>query len=218
MPMKRRQFTLQAAAVLAPALLGGPVAWAQPARPREGKDYLVLGKRAPVDAPAGKTEVIEFFWYSCPHCNAFEPALEAWVKNLPKDVSFKRVPVAFRDDFAPQQRLFYTLEAMNKVDEYHRKVFQAVHGERQPLNTDDAILAWAARQGFDMAKFTETYRSFTVASKLRKAVQLQDAYRVEGVPALGIAGLYYTDGSISGSMERALQVTDHLIAEARKSR
>jgi thiol:disulfide interchange protein DsbA len=93
-----------------------------------------------------------------------------------------------------------------------------VHGERQPLNTDEAILAWAAKQGFDMAKFTETYRSFTVASKLRKAVQLQDAYRVEGVPALGIAGLYYTDGSLAGSMERALQVTDHLIAEARKSR
>ena len=216
--MKRRQFTLRAAAALAPVVLGSGAALAQAARPREGKEYLVLGKRAPVDAPAGKIEVIEFFWYSCPHCNAFEPALDAWVKKLPNDVSFKRVPVAFRDDFAPQQRLFYTLEALNKVDEYQRKVFQAVHVERQPLNTDEAILAWAAKQGFDMAKFTETYRSFTVASKLRKAVQLQDAYRVEGVPALGIAGMYYTDGSLAGSMERALQVTDLLIAEARKSR
>ena len=216
--MKRRHFTLQAAAAFLPALLGAGTALAQPAKPREGKDYLVLGKRAPADAPAGNIEVIEFFWYSCPHCNAFEPALEAWVKNLPKDVSFKRVPVAFRDTFAPQQRLYYTLEALNKVDEYQRKVFHAVHGERQPLNTDEAILAWAAKQGFDMAKFTEAYRSFSVASKMRKAVQLQDAYRVEGVPSLGIAGLYYTDGSLTGSMDRALQVADHLIAEARKTR
>jgi len=216
--MKRRQFTFRAALVVAPALLGAGAALAQPAKPREGKDYLVLGKRAPTDVPAGKIEVVEFFWYNCPHCNSFEPALEAWVKNLPKDVSFKRVPVAFRDDFAPQQRLFYTLEALNKVDEYQRKVFHAVHVERQSLNSDEAILAWAAKQGFDMARFSETYRSFSVASKLRKAVQLQDAYKVEGVPSLGIAGLYYTDGSLAGSMDRALQVADHLIAEARKSR
>lgn len=216
--MKRRQFTLRAALVVAPALLGAGATLAQPAKPREGKDYLVLGKRAPTDAPAGKIEVVEFFWYNCPHCNSFEPALEAWVKSLPKDVSFKRVPVAFRDDFAPQQRLFYTLEALNKVDEYQRKVFHAVHVERQSLNSDEAILAWATKQGFDMARFTEAYRSFSVASKLRKAVQLQDAYKVEGVPSLGIAGLYYTDGSLAGSMDRALQVADHLIAEARKSR
>lgn len=216
--MKRREFSLAAAAVLAPALLGTGAASAQPAAPREGKDYLVLGKRAPTDAPPGKVELIEFFWYSCPHCNAFEPSLEAWLKNLPKDVSFKRVPVAFRDDFAPQQRLFYTLEALNKVDEYQAKVFRAVHTERLPLTTDEAILAWAGKQGFDMAKFTEIFRSFSVASKLRRAVQLQDAYKVEGVPSLGIAGLYYTDGSLAGTMERALQVTDYLIAEARKRR
>ena len=174
--------------------------------------------RAPPEPPAGKIEVIEFFWYSCPHCNAFEPALEAWVKNLPKDVSFRRVPVAFRDDFAPQQRLFYTLDALNKVDEYQAKVFRAVHVERLPLTSDEAILAWAGKQGFDPAKFAEIYRSFSVASKLRRAVQLQDAYKVEGVPALGIAGRYYTDGTLAGSMERALQVADFLIAEARKAR
>ena len=143
--MKRREFSLTAAAVLVPAMLGATAARAQPAKPREGKDYLVLGKQAPTDAPAGKIEVVEFFWYSCPHCNAFEPTLEAWVKSLPKDVSFKRVPVAFRDDFSPQQRLYYTLEAMNKVDELHAKVFRAVHGERQALNTDEAIIAWAIK-------------------------------------------------------------------------
>lgn len=216
--MKRRDFSLTVAAVLAPGLIGVSPASAQANGPRAGKDYLVLEKRVPTEAPAGKVEVIEFFWYSCPHCNAFEPALEAWIKAAPKDVSVKRVPVAFRADFAPQQRLYYALEALNKVDELHRKVFQAVHGERLPLTTDEAIIAWAEKQGLDKAKFTEAYQSFSVASKLRRAVQLQDAYKVEGVPALGIAGRYYTDGSLAGSMERALQVTDVLVAEARKSR
>jgi protein dithiol oxidoreductase (disulfide-forming) len=216
--MKRREFSLTAAAAVVPGLMGVRLASAQAPKPKEGKDYLALEKRAPTDAPAGKIEVIEFFWYSCPHCNAFEPTLDAWVKALPKDVSFKRVPVAFRDDFAPQQRLYYTLEALNKVDELHRKVFQAVHGERLPLTTDDAIIAWAEKQGLDKAKFTEVYRSFTVASKMRRATQLQDAYKVEGVPALGIAGRYYTDGSLAGSMERVLGVTDSLVAEVRKSR
>ena len=216
--MKRRDFSLTAAAVVVPGLIGMSPASAQAPRPREGKDYLVLGKQAPTDAPTGKVEVVEFFWYSCPHCNAFEPTLEAWVKNLPKDVSFKRVPVAFRDDFAPQQRLFYTLKALNKVDELHGRVFRAIHAERQSLTSDDAIIAWAEKQGLDKAKFTEAFRSFSVASKLRRATQLQDAYKVEGVPALGIAGRYYTDGSLAGSMERALAVTDVLLADARKSR
>jgi len=214
--MKRREFSMGAAAA---ALAGVPsLSSAQAFKPREGKDYIVLDKRVPVETAAGKVEVIEFFWYSFPHCNAFEPAFDAWVKAAPKDVSVRRVPVAFRDDFAPQQRLFYTLEAMNKLDELHRKVFQAVHVERQALNRDETILAWAEKQGLDKAKFAEVYKSFGVASKLRRAVQLQEAFKVEGVPSLGIAGRFYTDGSLAGSMERALQVTDYLIAEARKGR
>ena len=216
--MKRRDFSLAATGLISVGALQSGAAFAQPKAPQDGAEYVSLDKAAPVSAPPGKVEVIEFFWYSCPHCNAFEPTLEVWVKSLPKDVSFKRVPVAFRDDFSPQQRLYYTLEAMNKVDELHVKVFRAVHGERQALTTDEAIIAWAEKQGLDKAKFTETFRSFSVASKLRRAVQLQDAYKVEGVPALGIAGRYYTDGSLAGSMERALLVTDYLLAEVRKAR
>ena len=215
--MKRREF---AAAVSAAAWGQGlfQSAQAQVAKPEAGADYLVLDKKTAVEAPAGKVEVVEFFWYNCPHCNAFEPTLESWIKRVPKDVQVRRVPVGFRDDFVPQQRLYYTLEAMNKVDDLHAKVFRAVHGERQALNTDEAIIAWAEKQGLDKAKFTETFRSFSVASKLRRAVQLQDAYKVEGVPALGIAGRYYTDGSLAGSMERALLITDYLLAEVRKAR
>lgn len=217
--MKRREFSAAAACVLATAALGVPAAgFAQVKKPEEGGEYLTLDKRVGVDAPPGKVEVIEFFWYSCPHCNAFEPRFESWIKKQPADVVVRRVPVAFRDDFVPQQRLFYTLEAMGKVDELHAKVFRAIHTEQQPLNKDDLILEWAQKQGLDKAKFKELYSSFSVLSKTRRAAQLQDAYKVQGVPALGIAGRYYTDGSLTGSMERALQVTDYLIAEARKTR
>jgi len=216
--MNRREFSQGAACILATASLGLPgLAWAQKP-PQEGADYKALDKRVPVEAAQGKIEVVEFFWYSCPHCNAFEPQLEAWAKKLPADVVLRRVPVAFRDSFVPQQRLFYTLEAMGKLDDLHRKVFHAIHVDRQPTDKEDSILAWAEKNGLDKAKFQEIYNSFSVQTKARRAAQLQDAFKVEGVPALGIAGRFYTDGTMAGNMPRALQVTDHLIAEARKSR
>lgn len=216
--MQRREFSVSAASVATAASLG---AWMTPVQaqgqpPREGSDYLVLDKRAPVEAPAGKVEVVEFFWYSCPHCNSFEPALDEWIKKAPKDVVIRRVPIAFRADFEPQQRLYYVLEAMNKVDELHKKVFYAIHVEKQMLNTPDLIAAWAEKQGLNKAKFLETYNSFSVATKARKATQLQDAYKIDGVPALGVAGRYFTSGSMAQTMARALLVTDHLIALVRK--
>jgi thiol:disulfide interchange protein DsbA len=219
MDMNRREFSAGTACLLAASALGLPGAlFAQARKPEEGTEYLTLGKVVPVEAPPGKVEVIEFFWYACPHCNAFEPRLDAWIRKQPADVVVKRVPVAFRDDFVPQQRLFYVLEAMGKLDELHAKVFHAVHVNREPLNREELILEWAAKQGLDSAKFKEMYNSFSVSSKARRAAQLQDAYKVQGVPSLGIAGRYYTDGTIARSMDRALQVTDYLVAEARKLR
>jgi protein dithiol oxidoreductase (disulfide-forming) len=216
--MNRREFSVATACVLAAGSMGLPQAvFAQAKKPEEGTEYLTLGKRVPVDTQ-GKVEVIEFFWYGCPHCNSFEPRLDAWIKKLPSDVVVKRVPVAFRDDFVPQQRLFYTLEALGKVEELHPKVFQAVHVNREPTNREDLILAWAGKQGLDTAKFKELYNSFSVSSKARRAAQLQDAYKVQGVPSIGIAGRYYTDGTLAGNMERVLQITDYLVAEERKAR
>lgn len=211
--MKRREFSAAAATTLV-----GGLAQAQVAPAVEAKEYKVLAERMGTDAGPGQVEVIEFFWYSCPHCNAFEPTLASWIKAAPKDVLFKRVPVAFRSSFVPQQRLYYALEALNKLDELHHKVFNAIHVERQALDKDETVMAWAEKQGINKAKFTEVYQSFSMAGKLRRAVQLQDAFKVEGVPALGIAGRWYTDGTLSGNMNRALRVADHLIAEARKGR
>lgn len=216
--MDRREFSAAAAGVLGTAALGLSGGAHAQQRPQEGKDYRALDKPAPVETPAGKIEVVEFFWYSCPHCNVFEPKLVAWSKKIPPDVVLKRVPVAFRDDFVPQQRLFYVLEAMGKVDELHSKVFHAIHNEKQPTSKEDTILAFAEKNGLNKAKFQELYNSFSVSTKARRAKQLQDQYMVDGVPALGIAGRWYTDATMSGSMERALQVADYLVAEARKAK
>jgi protein dithiol oxidoreductase (disulfide-forming) len=216
--MNRREFTVAAGATLASAALGLPGLALAQFKPEEGKQYHTLDKRVPSDAPAGKIEVIEFFWYSCPHCNAFEPKLAAWTKKLPADVYFHRVPVAFRDDFVPQQRLYYTLETMGKVDQLHAKVFDEIHNKRQPTNKEDVILAFAERNGLDRAKFQEIYNSFSVQTKSRRAKQLQDLYEVQGVPSMGVAGRYITDGDMAGNMDRALQVVDYLVAEARKSK
>lgn len=216
--MKRRDFSLSMASVVVGASLplGLQSAHAQARQFKEGKDYARLAKPLTPDAPAGKIDVIEFFWYSCGHCNAFEPTLEAWMKTAPKDLSIRRVPVAFNASFVPQQKLFYTLEALGKVDALHAKVFRAIHVERQPLNKDDLIVAWAVQQGLDAEKFKSIYQSFTVSNQVRKATQLQNDYGVEGVPSMGIAGRYYTDGTMAGGMQGVLQVVEHLAAASRK--
>ena len=211
--MDRRVFALGASALLGATACGAQTS----AKPQEGKDFVALDKRAPVDAQ-GKVELVEFFWYGCPHCNAFEPQLHAWLKNLPKDVQFRRVPVAFRTEMVPEQQLFYSLEALNEVERLHIKVFQTIHVDKQPLNTPERIAAWVEKQGLDKTKFMQVFQSFSVVAKARRATQLQDAYQVAGVPALGVAGRFYTDGSLTGSMARALQVTDYLIGEARKGK
>ena len=210
--MKRRHFS--SALLATSAWLSQSTAWAQ-ALFKAGKDYYPLERPVATDVDKGKIELIEFFWYSCPHCNAFEPTFAQWIKTAPKDVVVRRVPVAFRDDFAPQQRLFYALEAMGLLESLHAKVFAAIHVEKQALNTETAIADWVSKHGVDKIKFTETYKSFGVASKLKRAVQLQNDYKVEGVPSFGIAGRFYTDGSIAGSMERAVKVAESLIAQNR---
>ena len=216
--MKRREFSLAASAAAAGALtLATSTSWAQAAGFKEGKEYIKLRKPASVGAPAGKVEVIEFFWYSCPHCNEFEPQFEAWAKAVPADVVVHRVPVAFNVSFAPQQKLYYTLEGMNLLPSLHAKVFRTIHVERNLLKTDDAIFEWVGKQGVDLAKFKTVYNSFTVNNQVRKASQLQNEYDVEGVPAMGVAGRYYTDGTKAGNMENVLRVVNALVASSRKA-
>ncbi len=216
--MERRYFLTLASSVAVGLSGASELVRAQAGNPRVGVDFRTLDRAAPVDAPAGKIEVIEFFWYGCPHCNAFEPVLEPWAKSLPADVVFKRVPVAFQSSFVQQQQLFYALEAMGLVDKLHAKVFAAIHRDRLKLATAPDINAWIAKQGVDATAFAGHFNSFSVAAKARRASQLTEAYRVEGVPALGVAGRFYTDGELTRNMARALQVAAFLIGEVRAGR
>ena len=219
--MQRRQFTqvaVAAAAVTslsAVALLSNTTAQAQAAKPQAGVDYLALDKAVQTENAGGKVEVIEFFGYWCPHCNAFEPELEAWLKKLPANINFKRVPVAFQEAAVPLQKLYYTLETLGKVNDMQRKVFTAIHADKQNLNTQDGIVAWAVKQGFDQQKFIETFNSFAVNTKVSRAKQLSNEYKIQGVPSLGIAGKFYTDSGLAKGMTRALQVTEFLVNQTK---
>ena len=219
LPNPQRRLLTAAALSSAVATAWPLAATAQPAVEnfKNGQDYLTLKRPAPTQAKPGQTEVVEFFWYNCPHCNEFEPMLEAWSRRLPKNVVLRRVPVAFRADFEAQQRLYYTLEAMNRVDDLHKKVFASIHKEKQPLSTPEQIAGWAAKQGLDVAAFNTFFNSFSVSSQIKTAAQLQEAYQLDGVPSLGIAGRYYTSAEQAQTLPRALQVADFLIGQSRKS-
>ena len=213
--MKRRDFSHSVLGLGIGATTLALPGHAQGGNPIEGKDYARLSQPQPV--PPGKIEVIEFFWYGCPHCNAFEPALEAWAKKLPADVAFRRVPVAFRDEpFVAHQKIYYTLEAMGQLDAMHRKVFYAIHNDRARLDKVADISAFVAKNGVDGAKFTELFGSFSVQTKATQAKRLAEAYQIDGVPALGVQGRYFTSGTLAGTTQRSLVVAEHLIALVRK--
>jgi thiol:disulfide interchange protein DsbA len=206
----RRQFSqLAIAAGLGAAL----PAQAQIAGLKEGSDYLRLQRPAPVDSKAGQIEVLEFFAYTCIHCYNFEPLLTAWMAKKPANVVVRRTPVAFSPAMEPLQRLYYALEAMGRVGALHEKVFRAIHVDKVRIATPESIADWVAKQGIDRTQFNQFYNSFGVAGKAKRATQLQDAYQVEGTPALGVAGRFY----ISGQGPRTLAVADALIAELRKT-
>lgn len=215
--MNRREFSVQAiaACVAGAATSLANLAQAQGATPIEGTHYVKLNQ--PLAVPPGKIEVIEFFWYGCPHCNDFEPTLDAWSKKLPGDVNFRRVPVAFRaEPFTTHQRIFYALDAMGLIPTMHRKVFYAIHNQHQRLDKPDAIAAFMQQNGVDSAKFLEHFNSFSVQSKSHQAVKLAADYKIDGVPAIGVHGRYFTSGALAGTADGTLAVADFLINKARK--
>jgi thiol:disulfide interchange protein DsbA len=214
--MKRRDFSLQ----LAGAGLGLAAAGAARAQgaPVEGKDYLKLQTAAPVTLPSPqkKVEVVEFFSYGCPHCFAFEPVLERWVKTLAADVYFHQLPAGFSLVYQMQQKLFFALEDMGLREALHMKVFSAIHQQHRSLNTEAEMLSFLSANGVDGAKFTAAFRSFGVNTKAARARQVSEAYKLDGVPMVGIHGRYVTSAALTGSHERAVVVTDYLIQRARQ--
>jgi thiol:disulfide interchange protein DsbA len=210
--MNKREFSaLLGALALAPAT----TAFAQP-QPDEGIDYKVLREPLPTSSP-GKIEVLEFFWYSCPHCYHLEPHLAKWKASLPSDVVFKKVHVAFRGD--TQQKLFYTLEALNKAEQLNARVFDEIHQRGKAMGMLMEISEWAKTQGIPVAQFESTWNSFGVQTQQKRANALVAGYKIEGVPTFGINGRYVTSPArVGGSHARALQVVNHLIAQERKAK
>jgi thiol:disulfide interchange protein DsbA len=219
--VKRRELFASAGGLCLAGLAGG----ASAQEFVDGKHYRTLSQRLPVSVPAGKIELIEFFWYGCPHCNAFEPVLSAWVAKLPADVVFRRVHVAFRPSFEPQQRLAATLEGLGVIEQYQGKLFHAIHAQGIKLDRPEQIIDFMATLGMDKAKFSEMYNSFGVRSKVSQGRQLAEAYKVDGVPALGIHGRYYTSPSMAGGEDRpeaeghtkVLALVDQLLQRVRKN-
>ena len=194
---------------------------AAPNAPVEGVEYQRLTQPQPTDT-GKKVEVLEFFWYNCPHCHAFEPHLAEWAKKQGDRIVLKRIPVGFRESFAPQQKLYFTLEAMNRLD-LHRVVFDAIHQHRMKLNTEPEIMAFIEKQPIDQKKFAETFSSFSVQSRVARVRQLQEAFKIDGVPTVAIDGQYLTSPSIVGQSMRGapeevlngatLSVMDALVAK-----
>jgi protein dithiol oxidoreductase (disulfide-forming) len=189
-------------------------AHASPAAPVAGTDYTVLQTAQPVDA-AGKVEVIEFFWYGCPHCNEFEPYLEAWTKKQGPDVVFKRVPVAFRDDFIPHSKMYHALDALGVAEKVTPAVFNEIHVKKNYLLTPQAQADFLATQGVDKKKYMEAYNSFSTQSAIQRDSKLMQDYKIDGVPTLVVQGKYETGPAATNSLPGTTQVLDYLVAQVR---
>ncbi len=212
--MKRRDFSLQLAATGLGLAVAG-TARAQGA-PVEGTHYVKLNTPASVNVPAGKkVEVVEFFGYWCPHCFAFESTLDAWIKRLPADVAFRRVPVAFSVPQQSLQKAFYALEDLGQLESLHRKIFSAIHQQNRRLGTDAEIFDFVGAQGVDIAKFRAAFSSFSTATRSNRARQLSQEYKIDGVPTLGVQGRFFTSGSLTGGNDGMVRVADFLINRAR---
>jgi thiol:disulfide interchange protein DsbA len=220
--MRSLRFALIAATMVA------STAFASPADPKNGVDYQTLAAPQPVQATGKKVEVIEFFAYHCPACNMLEPTLNQWIKKQGDNIVMRKIPLPFQGPMDPEARLFLTLEAMGKLDQYHHRVFQAVHVQRQRLTKDDQIIEWAVKNGLDRAKFMETWNSFGVTTKLRRLQQVSQAYKVSGTPTIIIDGKYVVSPGQVGDankiqdgaqvLQATTQVMDALVARAAKTK
>ena len=171
--------------------------------------YEAVSPPQPTTNPA-KIEVIEFFWYGCPHCYSFEPLLTAWLKTKPENVEFIRIPAVFSEQWGKHAKAYFTAEALGVVDKVHGDLFDGVQ-EKKELETEDQLAKFFALHGVKEADFREAYNSFMVDSKMRQAPALAAKYGITGVPAIIVNGKYRTNGTLAGSQEKMIDVINMLI-------
>ena len=181
-----------------------------------GYKFSELKPAQPIAVEGKKIEVIEFFWYGCPHCYNLEPFLEPWAKKLPPDVQFRRVPAVFNARWEHDARIFYTFEALGVLDKVHEKFFDAIHRDGLRTDNPEALAQWLQRNGIDPKKFDETMKSFTVISRTGRAKQMSIAYAIDGTPAMAVQGKYTVSAEQGGSREGMLQTVSYLVDQIRK--
>ncbi len=174
--------------------------------------YQTLATPQSVEDPT-KVEVIEFFWYGCPHCFHFEPLLHKWEQSLPDYVNFIRQPAIFSALWAKHAKAYFTAEALGVVDKVHADFFDAIQNKKQKLETEDQLAKFFVDHGVDEKKFRDAYNSFLVDAKMRQAKMMGPRYGITGVPAIVINGKYKTNGRLAGSHEKMIQVMNKLIKQ-----
>ena len=192
------------------ALLAAP--WAAALAQRGAPPYMELNPPQPVET-TGKIEVLEFFWYGCIHCYNLEPRIETWLKTLPKDVEFRRVPAVFNERWGHDAAIFYAFEALGVLDKVHRPFFDAIHRDRLRTDKPEELNAWLQKQGVDQKKFEATVKSFGVQSKTRRAVRLTSDYKIDGTPAMAVQGRYTVSAG-----DGMLDTVNQLVAAVRKNK
>ncbi len=180
-------------------------------------DYAALSPAQPTES-GGKIEVLEFFWYGCPHCYRLEPLLDAWLKTMPSDVVFKRVPAYPSEGWGVLAKMYYTMQAMELLPQFNKRIFDAIHQESVNLNNPKIRDQWLAKNGVDVAKYHQVEKSFTVATDLGRARQMTQNYKVDSVPRLVVNGQYYTSAELAGGPDRIFAVVDELIAKGRREK
>ncbi len=181
----------------------------------EGIEYTQLEKAISTQT-GDKIEVLEFFWYGCPHCFAFEPTIKKWKKTLPANVKFIRVPSPINPSWMVHTKAYYTLQIMGEGDKHHDAIFQALHIDKKKIYSKDAIADFLASRGVNKEKFLANFDSFAVEMRARQALQLGEQYKINGVPALAVNGKYTISGTQSGSHQGMVDIADFLIKKESK--
>jgi thiol:disulfide interchange protein DsbA len=180
---------------------------------RADVEYRVI-KPQPLSVANG-IEVIDFFWYGCPHCYNLQPALERWISRKPADVTVRRIPAVLRDSWAPHARIYYTLEALGEVERLHQRVYYSYHVEDLALSKAEVVADWAVRNGIARERWDEAYNSAAVQRKVDEAGKLSRAYSVAGTPSLVVNGRYLTSSSMSESLNGVITIVDGLVQKVR---
>lgn len=183
----------------------------------EGRDYEVLANPQPTQN-SDLIEVIEFFWYGCPHCYTVHPHVKTWLINKPDDVDFRYVPAIFRNNWVPGAKIFYSIETLGMMETLHDKIYDAIHRDKINLNDESVLFNWIEKQGIDKERFVNVYNSFTTQNQIARSNQMMSQYQLAGVPAFVIDGKYLTTGRKGGTPQNTMRIVSEIIDMVRSAK